>query len=124
MMNPRTHRRRESARNAEENGASPSFLEILSTYAAERVARSAMRRVQLGVHEIVRRTVLRLILGWVGAAVLTGGILLLLGAGVKGLEALHCPLWLACLSTGAFAILVVLVAIRGIFRPKEEEEDD
>ena len=124
MMNPRTRRVRESARYAEENGASPSFLEMFATYAADRVARSAMRRVRRGVHEIVRWTVLRLILGWVGAAVLTGSIFLLLAAGVKGLEALHWPLWLACLSTGAFAILVVLVAIRGILRPKGEEEDD
>ena len=124
MMNPRTRRRRESARNVEDNGASPSVLEILANYLSDRIARSAMLRVKHGIHEIVRWTVLRLIMGWIGAATLTGGILLLLGAGVKGLEALHCPLWLAYLSTGALAILVALAAMRGILLPKEEKEDD
>ena len=125
MRNSQAYRRRASARDAMNgNGAAPSVLEMLVSTLTEGAARSALRHVNRGVHEAVRWTVLRLILGWVGAAILTGGILLLLGAGVKGLEALHCPLWLACLSTGVFAILVALVAMKGILWPREEEEGD
>jgi hypothetical protein len=125
MMNSRTHRRRAWARHVkDENGASSSVLEILMNYLTDRVARSAILHVKQGVHEVVRWTVLRVIMGWIGAAIMTGGILLLLVAGVKGLEALHCPLWLACLSTGIFAILIVLVAMRGILWPNEDEEND
>ena len=125
MMDYRAHRRHASTRDAEDNnGASPSILESLVRYLTDRVARSAMRRVKHGVHEVVRWTVLRLVMGWIGAAVMTGGILLLLGAGVKGLESLHCPLWLAYLSIGVLAILVALVAMKGILWPKEEEEYD
>lgn len=125
MRNPQAYRRRASPRDAVNgNGAAPSALEMLVSYITEGVARSALRRVDRGVHETVRWTVLRLILGWIGAAILTGGILLLLGAGVIGLEALHCPLWLAYLSTGVFAVLIALVAMKGILWPQEEEEAD
>lgn len=124
-MNTRTQHRRGSTRHAENgNGASPSILEIIANYLTDRLARSAMRRVKRGVHEVVRWTVLQLILGWIGAAVATGGIFLLLGAGVRGLEALHWPLWLAYLSTGVFALLVALLAMRGILWPQELEQDD
>jgi hypothetical protein len=125
MMNSRTRRRRVSARNGKhENGSSPSVLETLVSHFTDRVARSAMVRVDHGVHEVVRWTILRLVSSWIGAAIMTGGILLLLGAGVKGLEALHCPFWLACLLTGVFAILVALVALREVLWPKEMEDDD
>jgi len=125
MMNSRTQGRRRSARQAgSDNGASPSILEIVANYLTDRLARSAMRRVNRGIHEAVRWTVLQLILGWIGAAILTGGILLLLGSGVRGLEALHCPSWLAYLSTGVFALLAALLALRGILWPRETEEDD
>ncbi|HLF93540.1 MAG TPA: hypothetical protein VJB14_08760 [Planctomycetota bacterium] len=125
MRTSQTYRRRASARDAVNgNGAAPSVLEMLVRHLTEGVARSALRRVDRGVHEAVRWTVLRLILGWIGAAILTGAILLLLGAGVKGLEALHCPLWLAYLSTGVLAILIALVALKGILWPREEEEAD
>jgi len=125
MMNARTQRRRVSARHAGNgHGASPSILEILVNYLTDRLARSAMRRVKRGAQEVVRWTVLRLILGWIGATIMAAGILLLLGAGVNGLEALHCPVWLACLSTSAFAILVALGALRRILWPKEEDLDE
>jgi hypothetical protein len=107
-----------------ENGVPPSFLENLVSYFTDRVARSAMRRVKRGAHEVVRWTVLQMIMGWIGAAIMTGGLILLLGAGVKGLEAMHSPLWLAYLLTGVFAILLALVAMKGILWPREMEEDD
>ena len=122
MMNSRTYRRRAAARHAEHrNGAHLSLLETIASYFTERVADSAMQRVEDGAREIVRKSVLQLAMGWIGAAIMTGGLVLLLGAGVKGLEALSCPLWLAYLSTGILAVLVALVTMRGIFWPKEEE---
>jgi hypothetical protein len=125
MMNSRTQHRRGSTRHAVNgNGASPSILEIITNYLTDRLARSAMRRVKRGVHEVVRWTVLQLILGWIGAAIMTGGILLLLGSGVKGLEALRCPIWLAYLLIGVFAILVALWTMRGILWAKAEKIED
>jgi hypothetical protein len=125
MINTGTHHRRASTRPGKnENGASPSVLEILSSHLPDWIARSAIRRAKRGARDVVRWTVLRLVLGWIGAAVATGGILLLLGAGVKGLEALHCPLWLAWLLTGVFAILVALAAMKGILWPRDEEAGD
>lgn len=124
MMNFRSHRRTAAAQAQEdENGAPPSVLESLASYLTAGVARSAMRSVNRGVQDVVRWTVLRVILGWIGAAILTGGVLLLLAAGVKGLEALHCPLWLAYLSTGLAAILIALVPLRGILWPKHEQAE-
>ena len=124
-MNTRTQHRRGSTRHAENgNGASPSILEIIANYVTNRLARSAMRRVKRGVHEVVHWTVLQLIVGSIGAAIMIGGILLLLGSGVKGLEALHCPPWLAYLSTGVVAILISLWGMRGILWPKAENTGD
>ena len=125
MLNSRTYHRRASARPMnDDTGASPSILESLVSTLTDYLARSALRRVTHGVHEIVRQTVLQLTLGWIGAAGLTGGVFLLLGAGVKGLEALRWPLWLACLSVGAFAVLVALLTMKGILWPRKREEGD
>lgn len=124
-MNLHAHRRRAASRSGDGgNGAASSILETLLDYLTDRIARSAMRRVNRGVHEVVRWTVLRMVLGWVGAALLTGGVLLLLGAAVKGLEALQCPLWLALLSTGLLALLVSLLAMKDLLWPGEALEDD
>jgi hypothetical protein len=124
MMNSSTRRRRNGTRDVEEGkGASSSLLEILVSYFSDRVARRAMLRVTRGVHDVVRWTVLRLVMGWLGAVIMTGGLLLLLAAGVKGLEALSCPVWLAYLSTAVFAILVALAVMKGIVGSNEEEAD-
>src|SRR5688572_4012360 len=99
MKNPedaRTHRRRASTRFGEgPDDASPSLLETLLGHLTDHMARRAMNRVKRGTQEVVRWTILRLILGWVGASILAAGILFTLGAGLKGLEALRCPTWLA-----------------------------
>ena len=125
MINTRTHRRRASSRQGkDENGAPPSILETLVGHLTDWVARSAMLRVKRGAREVVHWTVLRLVQGWIGGVIMTGGILLLLGAGLKGLEALHCPMWLACLATGVSAILIALLAMKGILWPKDEEAGD
>lgn len=125
MINTATHRRRASSRHGkDQNGAPPSVFETLLSHLSDWVARTAMRRVKRGAREVVRWTVLRCVLGWVGGVVMTGGILLLLMAGLKGLEALHCPLWLAYLSTGVVAILIALVAMKGILWPRDAESGD
>ena len=125
MINTGTHHRRASTRpGINGNGDSPSVLENLVTFLTDGIARSAIRRAKRGARDVVRWTVVRLVLGWIGAAVATGGILLLLGAGVKGLEALRCPLWLAYLLTGVSAILVALAAMKGILWPRDEEAGD
>lgn len=124
MYNSRTHRRSAAGLDeGEEPVASPSMLELLFSYLSDGVARSAMRRVNRGVRQVVHWTLPRVIAAWIGAAILTGGILLLLGAGVKGLEALQCPLWLSYLLTGAAAVLIALVAMKGILWPKSEAAD-
>jgi hypothetical protein len=124
MINSSTHRRRASFRPGKnQNGASPSVFEILASHLTDGIARSALRRAKRGARDVVRWTVLRMVLGWIGAAVATGGILLLLGAGVKGLEALHCPQWLAWLLPGVFALLVALGAMKSILWPREEAGD-
>lgn len=117
--------RRAATRNgSDSNGAPPSVLEILVQNFATRVTQSAAQQVKRGVHEVVQWTLFRLILGGVGAALVIGGLVLLLGAAVKGLEALRWPSWLAWLSTGASAVLVALVALRGILWPRKVREDD
>jgi hypothetical protein len=125
MINTSTHRRRASSRHGrDENGTPPSVFETLVTHLTDWVARSAIRRVKRGAREVVRWTVLRLVLGWVGGVVMTAGILLLLAAGLKGLETLHCPQWLAYLSTGVVAILIAALPLMGILRPKDAEAGD
>ncbi len=117
--------RRGPTRNGDDsNGGYPTVLEILVKNLAARVTQSATLRVKRSVHEVVQWSVLRLILGGIGAAIMIGGLILILGAGVKGLEALRCPPWLAWLSTGLLAILVALVAMRGILWPRNVREDD
>ncbi len=125
MRNSQTHRRRAAARHREDvKGALPSLLKTLIDHLTDRIARSALRRVDRGVHEVVRWTLLRGIFVAAGATVMAGGIGLLLAAAVKGLEALHCPLWAALLSTGVAAMIPTLVGLRWILRPQEEEHFD
>lgn len=125
MMESRTRRTRATGRESRNgDGARPPFFELLLNYLSDRVARSAMRRVTHGVHDVARWMILRLILGLTGAALLAAGLVLLLGAEVKGLEALRFPFWLACLTAGISALLLALVAMRGILWPGEEKDLD
>ena len=117
-MNSRTHRRRASIPPPEnDNGDSPSLLETVVRYVTDRLAHGAMRRVNNGIHEVLRWTILRLILGWIGSVVMAGGIVLLLASGVNGLKALHCQPWLALLLTGVLAIIAGLIAMKGLLWP-------
>jgi hypothetical protein len=105
------HRRR-SSRDWDEDDDAPGFVEVLISSLTDRLARSAVERVQQGVREIVHWTTSRLIACWIGTAVLMAGVLLVLFAGVKGLQALECPLWLASLSMGILALAVALLVLR------------
>jgi uncharacterized protein (DUF983 family) len=40
---------------------------------------------------------------------------------VNGVEALHCPPWLAFLLTGILTVIAALVAMRGILWPGEKD---
>lgn len=117
MRITRTQARRELSQHG--NGAHPSVLETLARNLSHRVVRSATLGMKQGVRGAVRWTALRLILGWLGIATLTGGLVMLFAGGVKGLEALHFPLWLALLSNGVLAVLVALVAMGRLLGPKE-----
>lgn len=124
-MDFRTRAGRRSTREVKgRDGASPSIFESLMGYVTDRMARSAMSRVKRGAREVVRWTALRLVLAGIGAAILAAGILFTLGAGLKGLEALHWPSWLAYLTTGVFAILIALAGLRGLLWPKNEQDAD
>lgn len=125
MIDSRPRRTRASSRDSRNgDGVRASAFELLLKYLGDRFARSAMLRVEHGVHDVVRWMILRLILGLTGAALLSAGLLLLLGAEVKGLEALGFPLWLACLSAGVTVLLVALLALKDILWPGEEKDVD
>ena len=112
MTSPRMHRRR-SSRDLDDDEEAPTLLEVFINSFTDRLARSAVERVRRGVQDIVQWTTRRLIACWIGTAVLIAGILLVLFAGVKGLEALNWPLWVACLSMGMLALAVALLVLRG-----------
>ena len=125
MMHARSSRRRSSDRDfEEENGESLSLLEIFLSTLTDRIARSALLRVRRGAEDAVTWTVRQLVLGWVTAAILMAGIALLLFAGVKGLEALQCPPWLAYLSAGTLAVLIAGTLWRVVLTPGDEEDGD
>lgn len=121
MASPRMHRRR-SSRDRDADEDAPTFLEIVISSLTDRLAQSAVDRVKVGVHDIVRWTTSRAIAAWIGTAVLMAGILLVLVGGVKGLEALDCPLWLACLTMGIAAVATALVVMRGMLSPRRDDE--
>lgn len=125
-MNSRTQHRRASDHNGGNgngNGAPPSVIETLVNTLTDRVARSAIRRLKGGIHDTVRWTALRLLLAGAGTAVMSGGLLLLLGAGVLGLRALQWPLWLACLSVGCLTLIIALVSMKPLLWPGREAEE-
>lgn len=124
-MHSRSRRRRASARDYEpENGHVPSLLEIFLNYLTERVARSAISRFRHGAQEVVTWTLRQAMAGGVTAAVLSLGIAFLLLAGIKGLEAAHCPSWVAYLSGGAVAVAGSLLLMRSVLNPPEEDDDE
>src|SRR5262245_40392253 len=98
----------------EENGSSPTLLEVVLESFVDPVVKSTVVRLKGGVRTAVEWTVQRLIAGGVVAGILIAGIVLVLAAGVKGLEALHCPLWLCYLSMGVVAVIGALLFLKRI----------
>lgn len=123
MTSSRTHRRRSSSRDWDDDDA-PTLLEVVIGSFTDRLARSAMDRVRRGTRQIVEWTTNRLIACWIGTAVMMAGVVLVLFAGVKGLQALECPLWLASLSMGVLALTVALLVLRGKMPPDPYDDMD
>ena len=124
MGSPRMHRRRSSRDWDDDDEPGPSFVEIVINSLTDRLARSAVDRLKVGVHDIVRWTTTRAIACWIGTAVLMAGIVLVLFGGVKGLEALDCPPWLAYLSMGVLALVTALLVIRSMLAPPRDVYPD
>jgi hypothetical protein len=126
MMHSRSRRRRASGHEEEaRNGSAPSLIEIFLNYLTERIARSAILRFRHGAQEVVTWTLQQALAGAVTAVVLSLGIALVLVAGVKGLEAAHCPSWAAYLSAGVAAVGAALLLLRGVLaRPAEDDDEE
>lgn len=101
----KTHRRRMSSRDFDDDDETmPTLVELLLSSVLDPAVKSTVHHVKRGAESVARWTLERLIAVGIVAAILVGGILLLLAAGVKGLEAARVPLWVACLSVGAVAL--------------------
>ena|ERR1043165_5708664 len=120
MMRSRSSRR---APSEPENGDGPSVLESLLNGFTDAIARSALIRIRHESRRLVIWALRRALMSWTSAAILTIGLVLLLLAGVKGLEAAGCPSWVAYLSAGAAAVLAALGLMRGVFAPPDEDDD-
>jgi hypothetical protein len=90
----------------------PTLVEFVLQSVLDPVVSSTVDRVRGAVRTAVDWTVRRLLAGGVVTALLIAGLVLILLAGVKGLEALRCPLWLAYLSMGIVALIVALVLFK------------
>jgi len=122
MMRSRSSRRSHGREEAPENGEAPTILEALFDSFTDLVARSALIRLRSGTRRLVNWTLRQALLGWVTAAVLTVGMVLLLIAGVKGLETAGCPSWVAYLSAGAAAVIAALGMMRSVLAPPDEDD--
>ena len=107
-MRPHRRRRVEEAFEDDE----PTLLEFVLQSVLDPVVSSTVDRVKGVVRTAVDWTVQRLIAGGVVTGLLIAGVVLLLLAGVKGLEALRCPLWLSYLSMGIVALIVALLLFK------------
>jgi hypothetical protein len=124
MMRSRSSRRASGHDDDAGNGDAPTILETLLDSVTDLVARSAMIRLRNGTRRLVTWSLRQAMLGWTTAAILTVGLVLLLVAGVKGLEAAGCPSWVAYLSAGAAAVIAALGLMRGLLVPRDDEDDD
>jgi len=104
-----------------DNGTTPTMVEVLLESFVDPVVKSTVFRLKSGVRTAVDWTVQRLIAGGVVAGILIAGLLLVLAAGVKGLEALRCPLWLCYLSMGVVAVGGALLLLKQLL-PREPDD--
>jgi len=118
-----THRRRSAPRDWDEVEEEPSILEFVLSSVTDTLTHSVLGRIKDGAERIIHGAVRRLATAWVGVAVLVAGIVLCLFAGVKGLEALNCPLWLSYLAMGVIALVAALVILKPLLSRDDEPRD-
>src|SRR5262245_26239016 len=112
-MAQRAHRRRSTPRDWDDDvEEEPSILEYVLSSVTDTVTHSVIDRLKDAVERMVHWGIRRAAVAWIGATVLVAGIILCLFAGVKGLEALHCPLWLSYLAMGVVALAAALVLLK------------
>jgi hypothetical protein len=118
------HRRRSAARDWDDDPEEePSILEFVLSSVTDTLTHSVLGRIKDGAERIIHGAVRRLATAWVGVAVLVAGIVLCLFAGVKGLEALNCPLWLSYLAMGVIALVAALVILKPLLSRDDEPRD-
>jgi hypothetical protein len=102
----------------------PTLVEVVLQSFVEPVVKSAVLHLKHGVQSAVRWTAQRMIAGGVVTGLLIAGLILVLLAGVKGLEALGCPLWLSYLSMGILAVIGGLLMLKQILSVPLDVEDE
>jgi TRAP-type C4-dicarboxylate transport system permease small subunit len=117
-------RRRRPVEEDEEQDDAPTLVEVVLQSFVEPVVKSAVLQLKHGVQKAVQWTVQRMIAGGVVTGILITGLVLVLLAGVKGLEALGCPLWLSYLSMGVVAVIGALLLLKQILAVPADDEID
>src|SRR5262245_44008140 len=121
-MAQRAHRRRSMPRDWDDDvEEEPSVLEFVLRSVTDTVTHGVLGRLKDGVDRLVHLAVRRAAVAWIGATVLVAGIILCLFAGVKGLEALNCPLWLSYLAMGVVALTAALVLLKPLLSSRDED---
>ena len=125
-MSQRTHRRRSKPRDWDDDieEEEPSILEFVLSSVTDTLTHSVLGRIKGGVERMVQAAVRRAAAAWIGAGVLIAGIVLCLFAGVKGLEALNCPLWLSYLAMGVIALAAALVILKPMLSSQRDQPRD
>jgi len=102
----------------------PTLVEFILQSVLDPVVGSTVGRLKGAVRTAVDWTIRRFLAGGVVTALLIAGLVLLLLAGVKGLEALRCPLWLSYLTMGIVALIVALLLLKRILSRLSDDELD
>lgn len=116
-------RRRRPVEEDIDDGEMPTLVEFVIQSVLDPVVKSTVGQLKRGVHTAVEWTVQRLIAGGVVTCVLITGIVLVLFAGVKGLEALRCPLWLCYLSMGVVAVIGALLLLKQLLSGDRDDDE-
>ena len=120
-MAHRTHRRRSSPQDWDDVEEEPSILEFVLSSVTDTLTHSVLGKIKHGAERIAHKTIRRAASAWVGATVLVAGIILCLFAGVKGLEALNCPVWLSYFAMGIIALVAALVILKPLLSYRDDE---
>jgi hypothetical protein len=117
----RSRRRRTPDEGFEDDEGLPTLLEVVIESILEPVMKSTVGRLRSGVQTVVDWTLKRLVAGGVVTGILIAGLVLVLAAGVKGLEALRCPVWLSYLAMGIVAVAAALFCLRRILARLDDD---